>query len=109
VRRAAATVSGYVAAQHPGRITTEWVVAKRQGKIFLDYNQNSRGKTVASVYSARPTPWAGVSLPFTWEEIPDIYPADFNIENVPARLAKTGDIWVDIMKKKSDMAALLEQ
>jgi bifunctional non-homologous end joining protein LigD len=84
-------------------------VAKRRGRVFLDYNQNSRGKTVASVYSARPTPWAGVSLPFKWEELGGIYPADFNIANTPARLAGTGDIWDGIMKKKSDIAALLSK
>jgi bifunctional non-homologous end joining protein LigD len=84
-------------------------VAKRRGKIFLDFNQNSRGKTVASIYSARPTPWAGVSLPFKWNELENIYPTDFNIINTPARLKITGDIWVDIMKNKSDIQAILEK
>ena len=104
-RRAAATISRHVEAQHPEKLTTEWAVAKRRGKIFLDFNQNTRGKTVASVYSARPTPWAGVSLPFKWDELDGIYPADFNISNSPARLAKTGDIWADIMKSKRGLEA----
>ena len=78
-RRAAAAICRHVEALHPDRITTQWGVTKRRGKIFLDFNQNSRGKTVASVYSARPTPWAGVSLPFRWDELDKIYPEDFNI------------------------------
>jgi bifunctional non-homologous end joining protein LigD len=107
-RQAAAAISRHVESQHPDRITTEWLTAKRRGKIFLDFNQNTRGKTVASVYSARPTPWAGVSLPFRWEELEMIYPADFNIINAPARLAKVGDVWADIMKAKRDMPASLD-
>jgi bifunctional non-homologous end joining protein LigD len=99
-RQAAAAISRHVEAQHPDKITTEWAVAKRRGKIFLDFNQNTRGKTVASVYSARPTPWAGVSLPFKWDELDGIYPADFNISNAPARLARSGDIWKNVIKDK---------
>ena len=81
-------------------------MAKRRGKIFLDFNQNTRGKTVASVYSARPTPWAGVSLPFRWEDLENIYPEDFNISNAPARLKQIGDIWADIMKDKRELGGI---
>ena len=108
-RQAAATISRHVESQHPEKLTTEWAVAKRRGKIFLDFNQNTRGKTVASVYSARPTPWAGVSLPFRWEELDKIYPEDFNISNAPARLAQTGDIWSDIMKNKRELGGVTEE
>jgi bifunctional non-homologous end joining protein LigD len=106
-RQAAATISRHVESQHPEKLTTEWAVAKRRGKIFLDFNQNTRGKTVASVYSARPTPWAGVSLPFRWEELDKIYPEDFNLSNAPARLAQTGDIWEDIMKSKRELGGIV--
>ena len=105
-RQAAAAISRHVEARHPEELTTEWAVAKRRGKIFLDFNQNTRGKTVASVYSARPTPWAGVSLPFGWEELENIYPEDFNISNAPARLKQIGDIWADIMKDKRELGGI---
>jgi bifunctional non-homologous end joining protein LigD len=108
-RQAAAAISRHVEAQHPEKLTTEWAVAKRRGKIFLDFNQNTRGKTVASVYSARPTPWAGVSLPFRWEELENIYPEDFNISNAPARLKQTGDIWAGIMKDKRQLGGVSEK
>ena len=107
-RKAAAEISHIVEAAHPEKITTEWSVEKRRGKVFIDYNQNSRGKTVASVYSARPTPWAGVSLPFGWDEIKKIFPSDFNIINAPGRLAGTGDIWADIMKFKRELPEKLK-
>ncbi len=107
-RRAAAAISRHVESKHPEKLTTEWAVAKRRGKIFLDFNQNTRGKTVASVYSARPTPWAGVSLPFRWEELDRIYPGDFNISNTPNRLAQTGDIWGDIMKNKRELGGITD-
>jgi bifunctional non-homologous end joining protein LigD len=107
-RQAAAAISRHVERLHPDKITTEWEVAKRRGKIFLDFNQNSRGKTVASVYSARPTPRASVSLPCLWQELENIYPADFTISNVPSRLDKTGDIWKDIIISKKNLGAALE-
>jgi DNA primase len=64
---------------------------------------------VASVYSARPTPWAGVSLPFRWDELENIYPEDFNISNAPARLSQAGDIWADIMKNKKELGGVAEE
>ena len=103
IREFAGIISRQIESQHPDKITTEWDVAKRRGKIFLDFRQNVRGKTVASIYSARPTPWAGVSLPFRWEALEHVYPGDFNILNTPLRLAKIGDVWADIMKSKKPL------
>jgi bifunctional non-homologous end joining protein LigD len=88
-------------------ITTDWAVEKRKGKIFLDYNQNVRGKTLASIYSPRPAPGATVSVPLRWDELESIYPADFTIANVPDRLAKLGDLWTNILDAKVDIVSLL--
>ena len=85
----------------------EWSVPKRTGKVFFDHNQNTKGKTLASLYSPRPTPWAGVSMPVRWDELGDIYPPDFNILNAPERLDRTGDLWSGILNAKHDVAALL--
>ena len=60
------------------------------GKIFLDYNQNARGKTLASIYSPRPSPEASISIPLRWDELGKVYPTDFTIMTVPDRLAETG-------------------
>ena len=61
----------------------EWNTIKRKGKVFFDYNQNSRGKTIASVYSVRPTLSATVSMPVSWNKLDDIHPTDFTLKTVP--------------------------
>ena len=59
-----------LADRHPAILTAQYRVAKRpHGRVLVDYNQNAWGRTLASVYSVRPTPVASVSTPVTWEEI----------------------------------------
>ena len=60
-------------------------------RIFIDYNQNARDRTIASAYSARRTPRATVSTPLTWDELVDADPDDFTIATVPDLLARRGD------------------
>lgn len=108
VRSAAQTICQFLLRQHPRQLTMEWSVEKRTGKIFLDHNQNARGKTLASVYSPRPLPEATVSMPLRWDELGDVYPTDFTILTAPDRLAKRGDLWADILDAKHDIDALLE-
>ena len=55
----------------------------RSGKVFFDYIQNAKGKTIASVFSARPSVSAIVSMPVKWEELDNILPSDFTMLNVP--------------------------
>jgi bifunctional non-homologous end joining protein LigD len=85
----------------------EWATVKRKGKIFFDHGQNTKGKTLASIYSPRPLPWAGVSMPVRWEELRDIYPSEFNILNAQDRVAETGDLWASILEQKHDVSAML--
>jgi bifunctional non-homologous end joining protein LigD len=67
-------------------------------KIFLDFQQNKRGKSIASVYSVRDYPGAPVSTPIAWEEIKDdLNPYDFNISTVPDRLNKLGDLYTGLL------------
>ena len=103
---AAETLSKFMQQQYPDRITTDWTVEKRAGKIFLDYNQNVRGKTLASIYSARPSPQASVSIPLHWDELTKVYPTDFTILNVPKRLSAVGDLWENILEVKVDIVKL---
>jgi bifunctional non-homologous end joining protein LigD len=107
VRAACQTLGQFLMQQHPKDITMEWITEKRTGKVFFDHNQNSRGKTLASLYSPRPSPQAAVSMPVRWEEIKDVYPADFTILNAYERVAKVGDLWEGILEAKHDLAALL--
>jgi len=84
-----------LAQQFPDLITAQYRIAKRPaGRVLVDYNQNAWGRTLASVYSARPTPKATVSTPVTWEEVERGFRMeDFRIDTVPARLRETGDLW----------------
>ncbi len=97
------TVGRHVMRAHPKDITMDWAVEKRTGKIFIDYNMNVRGKTLNVAYSPRGVPGAPVSMPLSWEELEAAEPMDFTINNVPARLEKTGDRWHDVLKRKQSL------
>ena len=107
VHAAAKTFSTFLYNQHPEEITTEWKVTKRIGKIFMDYNQNVRGKTLASIYSPRPVPQATVSTPLRWDEIEKVYPIDFTMRTVLERLTRIGDLWLNILEKRTDLEKAL--
>jgi bifunctional non-homologous end joining protein LigD len=91
-----------LASRHPGLITAEYRVAKRpRGRVLVDYNQNAWGRTLASIYSPRPRPEATVSTPVTWKEVErGIRIEDFTMKNVPARVAKIGDLWKPLLQKR---------
>jgi bifunctional non-homologous end joining protein LigD len=83
----------------PKLITAEYRIAHRpRGHVLVDYNQNAWGRTLASIYSPRPTPRASVSTPVTWAEIEKgVEIADFRIDNVPARIEQLGDLWKPLL------------
>jgi len=108
VRAICETIGKILMSQHPRDITMEWSVEKRTGKVFFDHNQNVKGKTLASVYSPRPSPEAAVSMPVRWDELREVYPTDFTILTAMDRLQKTGDLWVNILESKHDLAKLLD-
>ncbi len=107
VRAASETVGRFLMQGHQRDVTMEWKVTKRTGKVFFDHNQNSRGKTLASIYSPRPSPEAAVSMPVRWDELRDIYPTDFTILSAPDRIAEVGDLWEGILEAKHDIQGLL--
>jgi bifunctional non-homologous end joining protein LigD len=88
-----------LAARHPKLITAEYRLAKRPpGHVLVDYNQNAWGRTLASVYSVRPSPRAAVSTPVTWRELErGLAIDDFRLDNVPARVARRGDLWAPLV------------
>ncbi|MGW1839094.1 non-homologous end-joining DNA ligase [Streptomyces sp. BBFR2] len=92
VRRAAIAVARELERRAPDRITTAWWKEERGAKIFVDYNQTARDRTIASAYSVRPSARAPVSAPLTWEEVPDAVPEDFDIVTMPERFAALGDL-----------------
>jgi bifunctional non-homologous end joining protein LigD len=88
-----------LATRHPAIVTAEYRVAKRpKGRVLVDYNQNRWGSTLASIYSPRPRPDATVSTPVTWNEVErGVRIEDFSVKNVPARVAKVGDLWKPLL------------
>jgi bifunctional non-homologous end joining protein LigD len=107
IRAASQTIGSFLVRQHPNDITMEWSVSKRTGKVFFDHNQNTRGKTLASIFSPRLAPEASVSMPVAWEELDRIYPPDFTILSVPDLLPGRGDLWAGILEAKHDLGGLL--
>jgi DNA ligase D len=91
VRHAAIGFGRGLEQRMPDQVTTNWWKEERGERIFVDFNQNCRDRTIASAYSIRPLPGAPVSTPVTWEELPDVDPRDFTMFTVPARVAETGD------------------
>src|SRR5690242_432751 len=91
--------------------TLERNLQKRGKKhIYLDYLQNRRGQTIASVYSLRPKPGATVSTPLLWEEVkPGLSPKQFTIHNTLERVQKMGDIFKDVLGKGIDLSKCLEK
>ena len=90
-------------------VTTKWWKEERGERIFVDYNQNCRDRTIASAYSLRPILGAPVSTPMTWDELAGVTdPREFNLFTVPDRLAASGDAWATIDDVHHDLTPLLE-
>jgi len=95
-------VATMVARKHPRWATVERSIAARGQRVYLDYLQNMRGKTLASVYSARANAWAGVSTPLTWAEVEaGVSPRDFTMSTIAARLTDVGDLWAGLRRAKA--------
>jgi DNA ligase D len=91
VRHAAIAFGRELERRLPGEVTTKWWKEERGERIFVDYNQNARDRTIASAYSIRPKPGAPVSAPVRWEELDRVQPEDFTVATMPARFAELGD------------------
>ena len=92
----------------PDLVTTAWWKEERGEKVFIDYNQNARDRTIASAYSVRPRPDATVSAPVTWDELPDVETEDFTLVSMPKRFAKLGDVQAGIDDVVCDLGVLLD-
>jgi DNA ligase D-like protein (predicted polymerase) len=104
VRHAAIAFGRELGRRLPEKVTTSWWKEERGERIFVDYNQNARDRTIASAYSIRPKAGAPVSAPVAWEELPDVKPEDFTVETMPARFREVGDLHAAI----DDVAHSLE-
>lgn len=93
VRLAAETVAREVERRVPDLATARWWKEERGARVFVDFNQNAKDRTVASAYSVRATPDARVSTPLRWDEVDGCHPDVFTVATVPDRFAEIGDPW----------------
>jgi DNA ligase D len=107
VRHAVIAAARELERRLPDLVTTAWWKEERGEKIFVDFNQMARDRTIASAYSPRPLPHAPVSCPVTWEELSDVDPRELTIRTVPARLAADGDAWAGMDDAVGDVGQLL--
>ena len=108
VRHAAIAFGRELERRLPDQVTTSWWKEKRGERIFIDYNQNARDRTIASAYSVRPKPGAPVSAPLDWDELPEVAPEDFTVATMPARFAEVGDRHAQIDEMAHSLEPLLQ-
>ena len=108
VRHAAIAFGRELERRMPERVTTRWWKEERGERVFVDYNQNARDRTIASPYSVRPKPGAPVSAPLLWEEVPEVQPEDFTVESMPERFGEIGDRFAEIDDVHHSLEPLLE-
>jgi bifunctional non-homologous end joining protein LigD len=102
VKKAVEYVARLLVKVYPERCTVERTVAKRTGKIYLDYLQNGRSKTMAFVYSLRPHSGAPVSTPLTWQEVEQgIDPKQFNLSTIRQRIKVVGDLYAPLLAEQT--------
>jgi len=108
VRHAAIAFGRELERRMPGEVTTKWWKEERGERVFVDYNQNARDRTIASAYSVRPRPGAPVSAPLDWDELAEVVPEDFTVATMPARFAEIGDRHAAIDDAAFSLEPLLE-
>lgn len=108
LRHAAIAIGRELERRMPAKVTTAWWKEQRGAKVFVDYNQNARDRTIRSAWSLRAHPDALVSAPLTWDELPDVSPADFDIRTVPPRYASIGDPHAGIDAVAHDLTPVLQ-
>jgi DNA primase len=108
VRHAAIAFGRELERRLGGEVTTKWWKEERGERIFVDYNQNARDRTIASAYSIRPKPGATVSAPLAWDELDSVAPEDFTVATMPARFEEVGDRHAAIDDTSYSLEPLLE-
>jgi len=107
-RRAVIALGRELARRRPDEVTMSWWKEERGERIFIDFNQMARDRTIACAYSIRPTPRAQVSTPLTWDEVTDADPADFTVLTMPSRFAEVGDLHAAVATTAFSLEPLLD-
>ena len=108
VRHAVIAAGRELERRMPDRVTTKWWKEERGERVFIDFNQANRDRTMAGAYSPRALPAATVATPISWEELASVDPASFTVRTVPERLAEVGDPWARFGEVRGRIDTLLE-
>ncbi|MFJ4169408.1 non-homologous end-joining DNA ligase [Paenarthrobacter sp. NPDC089714] len=108
VRHAVIAAGRELERRMPRHVTTAWWKEERGSRIFVDFNQANRDRTIAGAYSPRAVAQAQVSCPLAWDELENADPAKYTIQTVPDRLRTTGDPWATMHEKPGKIDVLLQ-
>ncbi|WIB64709.1 non-homologous end-joining DNA ligase [Curtobacterium sp. MCBD17_040] len=107
VRHAVIAAARELERRMPEQVTTAWWKEERGERIFVDFNQANRDRTIAGAYSPRALPHASVSTPLRWEELSETDPRTHTVRSIPERLRTVGDPWEDMHAQPARIDALL--
>ena len=108
VRRCVIAIGREVCRRLPAEATVDWWKEERGERVFLDFNQAARDRTIASAWSVRGTPRATVSFPLRWEELGDAEPDDFDVLSVTGLYAERGDAHAGLHDSPAGLETALE-
>ncbi|MEV4666512.1 non-homologous end-joining DNA ligase [Microbacterium sp. LWO12-1.2] len=108
VRHAVIAAGRELERRMPERVTMNWWKEERGERIFVDFNQANRDRTMAGAYSPRALSAATVSTPVHWGELDGLDPTRFTVRSIPARLDDVGDPWASMQDAPGRIDTLLE-
>jgi DNA ligase D len=108
VRHAVIAAARELERRMPDRVTTAWWKEERGERVFVDFNQAARDRTIAGAYSPRAVKHGAVSCPVSWDELHDVDPRKLTLRSVPERLADVGDPWSGMHDSPGELTTLLE-
>ena len=89
----------------PLLFTTPRMVAKRQkNRVYFDYLQIGKSKTIAAPYVLRAYEGAPVATPLEWAEVVDgLHPKQFHIHNARERFREKGDLFRGVLENPQNL------
>ena len=102
VRHGVIAIARELERRAPDLATTAWWREQRGERVFVDYNQACRDRTIAAAYSPRPLPGAPVSMPLTWDELGSVDPRDFTVRTALDVIAGRDDPWSEYPSAQAD-------
>ncbi len=94
-------IARYLAEKKPAKITLERAIQNRGQKLYFDYLQLWKMRTLPAPYSARAIAGGRVSMPVTWEEVAKgFHNSHFTMLNAAERLRQVGDLFSPVTTEK---------